>query len=126
MYTTPFLAHATMEPMNCVAIVNGVSCKLISGSQSPTLDQLNAAKIVAEKIKKRAALILGMLLAGTLPVSATNAPHPPPPEGLHSAPVQPIPSTPGQVHEPDKVGQSQPPVTLEKTCTPSSFALNLM
>ena len=45
-YDFPYLAHATMEPMNCVAIVNGVSCKLIHGSQSPTLDQLNAAKIV--------------------------------------------------------------------------------
>jgi isoquinoline 1-oxidoreductase beta subunit len=36
-----------MEPMNCVAIVNGQSCKLIHASQSPTLDQLNAAKVVA-------------------------------------------------------------------------------
>ncbi|WP_297696692.1 xanthine dehydrogenase family protein molybdopterin-binding subunit [Phenylobacterium sp.] len=45
-YDFPYLAHATMEPMNCVAIVNGASCKLISASQSPTLDQLNAAKIV--------------------------------------------------------------------------------
>lgn len=45
-YDFPFLAHAAMEPMNCVAIVKGQSCKLIHGSQSPTLDQLNAAKIV--------------------------------------------------------------------------------
>jgi isoquinoline 1-oxidoreductase beta subunit len=45
-YDFPFLAHAAMEPLNCVAIVDGVSCKLIHGSQSPTLDQLNAAKIV--------------------------------------------------------------------------------
>ena len=42
----PFLAHATMEPMDCVAIVNGNRCKLIHGSQIPTVDQLNAAKIV--------------------------------------------------------------------------------
>jgi isoquinoline 1-oxidoreductase beta subunit len=35
-----------MEPMNCVAIVNGNSCKLITGSQIQTLDQLNAAKVV--------------------------------------------------------------------------------
>jgi isoquinoline 1-oxidoreductase beta subunit len=45
-YDFPYLAHAAMEPMNCVAIVKGQSCKLIHGSQSPTLDQLAAAKIV--------------------------------------------------------------------------------
>jgi len=45
-YDFPYLAHAAMEPLNCVAIVKGQSCKLIHGSQSPTLDQLNAAKIV--------------------------------------------------------------------------------
>jgi isoquinoline 1-oxidoreductase subunit beta len=45
-YDFPYLAHAAMEPMDCVAIVNGNSCKLIHGSQSPTLDQLAAAKIV--------------------------------------------------------------------------------
>lgn len=42
----PFLAHASMEPLDCVAIVNGNKCKLIHGSQIPTVDQLNAAKIV--------------------------------------------------------------------------------
>jgi isoquinoline 1-oxidoreductase beta subunit len=42
----PYLAHAAMEPMNCVAIVDGNSAKLIHGSQIPTLDQLNAAKVV--------------------------------------------------------------------------------
>jgi isoquinoline 1-oxidoreductase beta subunit len=45
-YDFPYLAHASMEPMNCVAIVSGNSCKLVSGSQIPTLDQLNAAKVV--------------------------------------------------------------------------------
>jgi isoquinoline 1-oxidoreductase beta subunit len=42
----PFLAHASMEPLDCVAIVNGNKCKLIHGSQIPTMDQMNAAKIV--------------------------------------------------------------------------------
>ena len=42
----PFLAHAPMEPLNCVAIVDGNKCKLIHGSQIPTIDQLTAAKIV--------------------------------------------------------------------------------
>jgi isoquinoline 1-oxidoreductase beta subunit len=45
-YDFPFLAHATMEPLNCVAIVDGHSAKLIHGSQIPTLDQLNTATIV--------------------------------------------------------------------------------
>jgi isoquinoline 1-oxidoreductase beta subunit len=45
-YDFPFLAHATMEPMNCVARVDGHSCKLAYGSQIPTLDQINSAMIV--------------------------------------------------------------------------------
>jgi isoquinoline 1-oxidoreductase beta subunit len=45
-YDFPFLAHASMEPLDCVAIVDGNRCKLIHGSQIPTMDQLNAAKVV--------------------------------------------------------------------------------
>ena len=45
-YDFPYLAHAAMEPLNCVAIVNGNSAKIIAGSQAPTIDQLNTAKIV--------------------------------------------------------------------------------
>jgi len=45
-YHFPYLAHATMEPMNCVAQVDGNKVKLTFGSQGQTLDQLNAAKIV--------------------------------------------------------------------------------
>lgn len=45
-YDFPFLAHATMEPMNCVAEVAGGKAKLTFGSQIPTVDQLNTAKIV--------------------------------------------------------------------------------
>jgi isoquinoline 1-oxidoreductase beta subunit len=45
-YDFPFLAHATMEPMNCVAEVRGNKAKLTFGSQMPTVDQLNTAKIV--------------------------------------------------------------------------------
>ncbi len=45
-YDFPYLAHAAMEPMNCVAQVNGMKVKLTFGSQIQTLDQLNTALIV--------------------------------------------------------------------------------
>jgi isoquinoline 1-oxidoreductase beta subunit len=45
-YDFPYLAHASMEPLDCVAIVDGNHAKLIHGSQIPTVDQLNTAKIV--------------------------------------------------------------------------------
>lgn len=45
-YDFPYLAHAPMEPLNCVAIVDGNHARLIHGSQIPTMDQLNTAKIV--------------------------------------------------------------------------------
>jgi isoquinoline 1-oxidoreductase beta subunit len=45
-YDFPFLAHAPMEPMNCVAQVGKGPVKLTFGSQIPTVDQLNAAMIV--------------------------------------------------------------------------------
>lgn len=42
----PYLAHASMEPMNCVAEIGGGKAKLTYGSQIPTLDQLNTALAV--------------------------------------------------------------------------------
>jgi isoquinoline 1-oxidoreductase subunit beta len=45
LYDFPYLAHATMEPMNCVAEIGGGKHKLTFGSQVPTLDQLNTGKI---------------------------------------------------------------------------------
>ncbi len=45
-YDFPYLAHAAMEPMNCVAEIGGGKNKLTFGSHIPTLDQLNTAKIV--------------------------------------------------------------------------------
>ena len=45
-YDFPYLAHAAMEPMNCVAEIGGGKNKLTFGSQIPTMDQLNTAKIV--------------------------------------------------------------------------------
>jgi isoquinoline 1-oxidoreductase beta subunit len=45
-YDFPYLAHAAMEPMNCVAEIGGGKNKLTFGSQIPTIDQLNTGKIV--------------------------------------------------------------------------------
>lgn len=45
-YDFPYLAHATMEPMNCVASVEGNKAKLKFASQIPTLDQVNVAMVV--------------------------------------------------------------------------------
>jgi isoquinoline 1-oxidoreductase beta subunit len=44
-YDFPFLAHAPMEPMNCVAEVGKGAPKLTFGSQIPTVDQMNTAMI---------------------------------------------------------------------------------
>jgi isoquinoline 1-oxidoreductase beta subunit len=42
----PYLAHAPMEPMNCIAEIGGGRKKLTLGSQTPTLDQLNTALVI--------------------------------------------------------------------------------
>ncbi|HTT38967.1 MAG TPA: xanthine dehydrogenase family protein molybdopterin-binding subunit [Burkholderiales bacterium] len=44
-YFAPYLAHATMEPINCTAIVRGgTSCEVWVGNQSPSLVRGYAAK----------------------------------------------------------------------------------
>jgi isoquinoline 1-oxidoreductase beta subunit len=44
-YEVPFLAHATMEPMNCTAHVRADRCDVWSGTQAQTSSQNTAAKI---------------------------------------------------------------------------------
>ncbi|MFK7957922.1 MAG: molybdopterin cofactor-binding domain-containing protein [Lysobacterales bacterium] len=49
----PFLAHATMEPLDCVVELSADRCEIWAGSQIPTLDQGNVAAITgltADKI----------------------------------------------------------------------------
>ncbi|HSO07818.1 MAG TPA: molybdopterin cofactor-binding domain-containing protein, partial [Pelomicrobium sp.] len=43
-YYTPMLAHATIEPMNCVAHVNGDECHVWVGTQNQTDAQKTAAR----------------------------------------------------------------------------------
>ncbi|MBL8773803.1 MAG: xanthine dehydrogenase family protein molybdopterin-binding subunit [Phenylobacterium sp.] len=43
-YDFPYLAHATMEPMNCVAMVGKGPPRLVYGAQGQTLDQINVAR----------------------------------------------------------------------------------
>jgi isoquinoline 1-oxidoreductase beta subunit len=45
VYETPYLAHATMEPMNCTAWVRDGKCDVWTGSQNGTSAQRAAAKV---------------------------------------------------------------------------------
>ena len=45
-YEFPFLAHATMEPMNCVVRINDGSCDIWNGAQLQTGDQASVAAIL--------------------------------------------------------------------------------
>lgn len=44
VYDLPYLAHATMEPMNCVADVRADRCEVWTGTQFQTVDRDAAAK----------------------------------------------------------------------------------
>jgi len=46
IYEVPFVAHATMEPMNCVADVRSDRCEIWAPSQSPQGAQREAARIL--------------------------------------------------------------------------------
>src|SRR5262249_5856213 len=54
VYEFPYLAHATMEPMNCVAWLHDGQLETWSGHQVQTLDHMLAAKAAGlpmEKVK---------------------------------------------------------------------------
>ncbi|MGE5185311.1 MAG: molybdopterin cofactor-binding domain-containing protein [Acidobacteriota bacterium] len=46
VFEFPYLAHATMEPLNCTVKIDGDHCEIWTGTQMQTLDQLVASKIV--------------------------------------------------------------------------------
>jgi isoquinoline 1-oxidoreductase beta subunit len=48
-YEFPFLAHAAMEPMNCVVKLDGGGCEIWNGEQFQTVDQAAVAQILGLK-----------------------------------------------------------------------------
>jgi isoquinoline 1-oxidoreductase beta subunit len=48
-YSVPYLAHATMEPMNCTVRISAGRCEIWTGTQFQTLDQQVAARITGLK-----------------------------------------------------------------------------
>lgn len=51
-YEQPFLAHATMEPMNCTVEVGASGCDIWVGTQIPTFAQGMAAKTLGIPVEK--------------------------------------------------------------------------
>jgi isoquinoline 1-oxidoreductase beta subunit len=49
VYEVPFLAHATMEPMNCAADVRSDGCDIYAPTQFQTFSQMTGAKITGLK-----------------------------------------------------------------------------
>lgn len=60
-YEFPYLAHAAMEPMNCVAKVTKEGCEVWNGEQFQTVDQMNIAATLGIKPEQ---VKIHMLLAG--------------------------------------------------------------
>lgn len=52
IYEAPFLAHATMEPMNCAVDLRADGCDLYCGTQVPSLAQGAAAKLTGLPLEK--------------------------------------------------------------------------
>ncbi len=48
-FAFPYLAHAPMEPLNCVIELNGTGCDIWTGSQFQTVEQATAAAILGLK-----------------------------------------------------------------------------
>lgn len=52
VYELPFLAHATMEPINCTVDLRADGCDLWVGTQVPTMAQAAAAKLTGLALEK--------------------------------------------------------------------------
>ncbi|WP_394831453.1 xanthine dehydrogenase family protein molybdopterin-binding subunit [Pendulispora rubella] len=51
-YEVPYLAHAPMEPLNCVVNIDGGYCEIWAGTQFPSNDQRLAASILGITVDK--------------------------------------------------------------------------
>jgi len=60
-YEVPYLAHAAMEPLNCVVQLGEGSCEIWNGEQFQTVDQMNVARLLGLKPEQ---VKLNMLYAG--------------------------------------------------------------
>lgn len=62
-YEFPYLAHAPMEPLNCVVWLHDGKLETWSGHQAPTLDQMNAAK--AARLKPENVTVNSLISGGS-------------------------------------------------------------
>ncbi|HEY2460714.1 MAG TPA: molybdopterin cofactor-binding domain-containing protein, partial [Candidatus Acidoferrum sp.] len=61
-YDVPYLAHAMMEPLNCVVDLRGDRCEIWTGTQFETVDRANAAQVAGlppEKVQIHTTLLGG-------------------------------------------------------------------
>ncbi len=61
-YDVPYLAHAMMEPLNCVVDLRADSCEIWTGTQFETVDRASAAQVAGlppEKVQLHTALLGG-------------------------------------------------------------------
>jgi isoquinoline 1-oxidoreductase beta subunit len=61
-YDVPYLAHAMMEPLNCVVDLRADSCEIWTGTQFETVDRASAAKVAGlppEKVQIHTTLLGG-------------------------------------------------------------------
>ena len=61
-YDVPYLAHAMMEPLNCVVDLRPDSCEIWTGTQFETIDRANAAQVAGlppEKVQIHTTLLGG-------------------------------------------------------------------
>src|SRR5205823_13077123 len=71
-YDVPYLAHAMMEPLNCVVDLRADSCELWTGTQFETVDRAAAARVAGlppEKVKIHTTLLGGGFGRRANPVS---------------------------------------------------------
>ena len=51
-YDFPYLAHAAMEPINCVIHLTADKCEVWNGEQFQTIDQMNLARTLASSLSR--------------------------------------------------------------------------